>query len=101
MTVLFIAKKRRYCNTFLVSADGLNDVCFSSGHTRGSFCQPSALPVQDTSLDKSWAFYNLMGAGEGGAGLPSNVRNPNKAIVTIDAKNTKVIINFQLYLLSV
>ena len=41
-------------------------------------------------LDKSWAFYNFIGGGQTGVSFPHTVHNPNKAVVTIHARTSKV-----------
>ena len=71
--------------------NGLNDVSFTAGQSRGSFAPISALdqlPPQD--LDQSWSYYNYIGGGQSGIVFPTSVKNPNKAIVTIDAKSSEV-----------
>ena len=67
---------------------GLNDVQYggSAQQAHGSFSQTA-----DQSLDKSWGFYNHVGSGvNDGFGCHSPIRNPNKAIVTIDSRTTEV-----------
>ena len=69
------------------TGEGLNDVSFAPGHSRGSFSKD---PRGNMSLGESWAYYNYIGGGETGVAFPNTVRNPNKAIVTINAKTSEV-----------
>lgn len=71
--------------------DGLNDVSFTPGLSRGSFGvgAPAELPP-NLSLEQSWAFYNYIGGGPTGLEFMNTVRNPNKAVVTINARNSEV-----------
>ncbi|XP_064652931.1 PAS domain-containing serine/threonine-protein kinase-like isoform X2 [Lineus longissimus] len=75
--------------------DGLNDVSFSIGHQKGSF---SATPNHhdpklNMSLGASWSFFNYVSSTAADTGMfPTNVRNPNKAICTITARTTEVLV---------
>ena len=44
----------------------------------------------ERSLGESWSFYNYVGGGESGMVFPSTVRNPNKALCTINGKTSEV-----------
>ena len=44
----------------------------------------------EKSLGESWSFYNYVGGGETGVVFPSTVRNPNKALCTINGKTSEV-----------
>ena len=72
-----------------VAGDGLNDVSFTAGHSKGSF-SVTPDPSLSTSLGESWSFYKYIGGGQTGVAFPTTVRNPNKAIVTINAKTSEV-----------
>ncbi|XP_052234562.1 uncharacterized protein LOC127847053 isoform X3 [Dreissena polymorpha] len=45
----------------------------------------------NNSNELSWSFYGKM-CGEGAANCPTSVRNPNKALCTIDAKTSEILI---------
>lgn len=80
---------------------GLNDVSFTRPISRGSFGQ-SPLPASssvinplscsiDQSLNQSWIFYNYTTAAD--SSLRDNstyAANPNKAVVTVNARTTEV-----------
>ncbi|KAJ7361891.1 hypothetical protein OS493_014537 [Desmophyllum pertusum] len=68
-----------------ISSDSLHSFSYSPGHCRGSFL---ATPP-DPRLTSSWQFYNFVGGAGTGAVFPTTVRNPNKAIVTINARNIR------------
>ncbi|KAL3887875.1 hypothetical protein ACJMK2_000264 [Sinanodonta woodiana] len=70
---------------------GLNDVSFSPGHSKGSFA-PSAETSLNKSLAESWSFYNYIGGGDTGMVFPSTVRNPNKAICTINSRTSEILV---------
>ncbi|XP_050395155.1 PAS domain-containing serine/threonine-protein kinase [Patella vulgata] len=70
--------------------EGLNDVSFSPGFSKGSFS--IAETSLDLSLNESWSFYNYVGGGETGHVFPQAVRNPNKAICTINAKTSEILV---------
>ena len=72
-----------------VAGHGLNDVSFSAGMCKGSF-SVTPDPAMSTSLGESWSFYNYVGGGQGGVKFPTTVKNPNKAIVTVNAKTSEV-----------
>ncbi len=75
----------------LFPGEGLNDVSFAPGHSKGSFSQTLPDPGHlGASLETSWSFYNYVGGGETGITFPNTVRNPNKAIVTCNAKTSEV-----------
>lgn len=71
----------------LSTGTGMNDVSFAAAASRGSFANN---PELSSSLGDSWAFFNYVGDAQGCTNFPSTVRNPNKAIVTIDAKTSEV-----------
>jgi hypothetical protein len=54
------------------------------------------------SNSENWSFYNYLG-GHSGSAFPTTVRNPNKAICTINAKTSEVgllhLINFDIGIL--
>ncbi len=74
----------------MFSGGGLNDVSFAPGHSKGSFSTTLPDPHLGASLETSWSFYNYVGGGETGITFPNTVRNPNKAIVTCNAKTSEV-----------
>lgn len=84
---------------------GMNDVSFDCPGSRGSFDLHSPLPASsvinqlncsmEQSLNKSWMFYNYTAtttniASSSQSGTGTYVSNPNKAIVTINARTTEV-----------
>lgn len=73
---------------FFITGTKLNDVSYSPVKSKGSFLSP-----HDSSLNMSnsenWSFYNYLG-GHSGSAFPTTVRNPNKAICTINAKTSEV-----------
>ncbi|XP_022092767.1 uncharacterized protein LOC110980418 isoform X2 [Acanthaster planci] len=71
--------------------DGLDTFSFSAGLSKGSFA-PSPTPQLNLSLGQSWSFYNFVGGGQMGSSFPNTVRNPNKAILTVEAKTTKILV---------
>ncbi|ELT87971.1 hypothetical protein CAPTEDRAFT_201682, partial [Capitella teleta] len=68
--------------------EGLNDVSFGSRSFHGSFA------TQDEVAD-SWTFFNSVG-GAGGPQLPHSVRNPNKCIMTVNAKTSEILVANQM-----
>ncbi|XP_013389166.1 PAS domain-containing serine/threonine-protein kinase isoform X1 [Lingula anatina] len=74
--------------------DGLHEFSFSPGLSKGTFSPvpiPGPDPRASMSLGTSWSFYNYVGGGEVGMTFPTSVRNPNKAIVTIKARSTEIL----------
>ncbi|XP_041361315.1 PAS domain-containing serine/threonine-protein kinase-like [Gigantopelta aegis] len=71
--------------------DGLNDFSFSPGLCKGSF-STAGDSLSGQSLNESWSFYNYVGGGQSGVAFPTTVRNPNKAICTINAKTSEILI---------
>ncbi|XP_060066134.1 PAS domain-containing serine/threonine-protein kinase-like [Ylistrum balloti] len=68
----------------------LSDVSFSPGsNNKGSF---SADPMNVSNTSDNWVFYNSVSNGHSGTTYPSTVRNPNKAICTIDAKTSEILV---------
>ncbi|XP_069106167.1 PAS domain-containing serine/threonine-protein kinase-like [Argopecten irradians] len=68
----------------------ISDVSFSPGSTnKGSF---SADPMNVSNTSDNWKFYNSVNNGHNGIIYPSTVRNPNKAICTIDAKTSEILV---------
>ena len=114
--VLALSFRSLFLVFFLILGSGLHDVSFSPGLCKGSFTAPPPPPLSaptpntlDTPpvfnlptpqphapldgsmcLDKSWAFYNFIGGGQTGVSFPHTVHNPNKAVVTIHARTSKV-----------
>ncbi|CAH1774481.1 unnamed protein product [Owenia fusiformis] len=76
--------------------DGMNDVSYTPGCSKGSFNCTTPDPNISQSLEKSWSFYNYVGGGETGHVFPASVRNPNKAIVTINARTTEVLVSNEM-----
>lgn len=94
---------RLFCN-FTELSKGIHDVSFNRPASRGSFGQ-SPLPTSDVihqlnssleqSLNQSWIFYNYTVTASAPTGVPASetssfASNPNKAILTIDARSTEV-----------
>ena len=72
--------------------NGMNDVSFAQGFTRGSFVPTSDDPQRPASaLSQSWRFHSFVGNAEIGVLFPTTIRNPNKALVTVDG-DTKILI---------
>ncbi|KAL4217724.1 hypothetical protein ACF0H5_022464 [Mactra antiquata] len=46
----------------------------------------------ERSMTESWSFYNHIGGCESGHAFPSTVRNPNKALCTINGKTSEILI---------
>ncbi|XP_033726773.1 PAS domain-containing serine/threonine-protein kinase-like [Pecten maximus] len=68
----------------------INDVSFSPGSTnKGSF---GSDPMNVSNTSDNWKFYNSVSNGHTCAIYPSTVRNPNKAICTIDAKTSEILV---------
>ncbi|XP_021379367.1 PAS domain-containing serine/threonine-protein kinase-like isoform X2 [Mizuhopecten yessoensis] len=68
----------------------LSDVSFSPGSAnKGSF---SADPMNVSNTSDNWTFYNSVSNGHTGVIYPSTVRNPNKAICTINAKTSEILV---------
>lgn len=70
--------------------DGLNDVSYSPGHSKGSFSVASDHGSDRSMNDSGWSFYNYVGGGTTGMVFPTSIQNPNKAICTVNAKTSKV-----------
>ncbi|XP_038051994.1 uncharacterized protein LOC119724824 isoform X2 [Patiria miniata] len=83
--------KEPVCTLDKFKGDGLDTFSFSAGLSKGSFA-PSPTPQLNMSLGQSWSFYNFVGGGQMGASFPNTVRNPNKAILTVEAKTTKILV---------
>jgi PAS domain-containing serine/threonine kinase len=72
--------------------NGMNDVSFAQGFSRGSFLLTSDDPQRPSSaLSQSWRFHSFVGNAEIGVLFPTTIRNPNKALVTVDG-DTKILI---------
>ncbi|KAI8499219.1 hypothetical protein Bbelb_229830 [Branchiostoma belcheri] len=75
-----------------VKADGLLSFSFGSAPCHGSF---SAVPTFDPglslSMGTSWSFNTAMGESVSGR-VPNTIHNPNKAIVTVDAVTTQILV---------
>lgn len=70
-----------------IASDSLHSFSLSPAHCRGSFLEAAA----DPRLTTSWQFYNFVGGAGTGAVFPTTVRNPNKAIVTINARTSEIL----------
>ncbi|XP_048590414.1 PAS domain-containing serine/threonine-protein kinase isoform X2 [Nematostella vectensis] len=71
-----------------IAGDSLHSFSYSPGHCRGTF----ATPLHDPALlGASWQFYNFVGGAATGNVFPTTVRNPNKAIVTINARTSEIL----------
>ncbi|XP_066271330.1 PAS domain-containing serine/threonine-protein kinase-like [Branchiostoma lanceolatum] len=75
-----------------VKSDGLLSFSFGSAPCHGSF---SAVPTFDPglslSMGTSWSFNTAMGESVSGR-IPNTIHNPNKAIVTVDAVTTQILV---------
>ena len=84
----------RYCVTVYNNCNSLryifligcqfNDVSFSPGHTKGTLSS-DLHPERE-----NWSFYSYLGGGHTASVFPTTIRNPNKAICTIDSKTSEV-----------
>ena len=75
----------------LLPGNGMNDVSFSPGVSHGSFTSTPGADSSTQGLSDSWSFCSYIGGGgDMGSAFTSAVRNPNKAIVTVDAKTSEV-----------
>jgi len=74
----------------LLTGNGMNDVSFSPGMSHGSFTSTPGADSSTQGLSDSWSFCSYIGGGDMGSAFTSAVRNPNKAIVTVDAKTSEV-----------
>jgi len=75
------------------SRDNSRQQCSSSGSSNVSSRNASMnASVTDRSLSESWSFYtHINGRSSNMSGsYPSVVRNPNKAVCTVDAKTSQV-----------
>ena len=82
-----------HSNSFLFFAGhGIHDVSFSGLPIKGSFKSLSTHTSADASLslNDSWALYNLLVGNDAQCHCPSSIRNPNKAVCTINARTTQV-----------
>eukprot|EP00118_Oscarella_pearsei_P026627 m.310191 g.310191 ORF g.310191 m.310191 type:complete len:1075 (+) comp50132_c0_seq1:55-3279(+) len=76
------------------SGDGMNAVSYAQGFSRGSFARTNDDPQRPSSaLSQSWRFHSFVGGAEVGVLFPSTVRNPNKALVTVDGDTVVLIAN--------
>ncbi|KAJ8020314.1 PAS domain-containing serine/threonine-protein kinase [Holothuria leucospilota] len=72
--------------------DELNTFSFSQGVSKGSLSKTGTSQYLSSSMGQSWAFYNFLGADNMGASFPTTVHNPNKAILTIEARTTTILV---------
>ncbi|KAK3088561.1 hypothetical protein FSP39_020640 [Pinctada imbricata] len=73
-------------------SDGLfNQVSYSPGHCKGTFQSPDE-GIMNSSLGENWSFYNYVGGGQSGVTFPTTVNNPNKAVCTINAKTSEILV---------
>nr|XP_054750593.1 PAS domain-containing serine/threonine-protein kinase-like [Lytechinus pictus] len=81
------------CTLEKFKGDELNSLSFTGGLCKGSFAPtPTPPPPLNMSLGRSWSFYNFVGGAQTGMVLPTTVRNPNKAMLTIEARSTKILV---------
>lgn len=52
---------------------------------------PDSFQHNSKSLNSSWAFYNFV-EGQQGCLFPTTIYNPNKAVITINAKTTEILV---------
>ncbi|XP_035658807.1 PAS domain-containing serine/threonine-protein kinase-like isoform X2 [Branchiostoma floridae] len=75
-----------------VKADGLLSFSFGSAPCHGSFSAvPNFDPGLSLSMGTSWSFNTAMGESVSGR-VPNTIHNPNKAIVTVDAVTTQILV---------
>lgn len=88
-----LAKK---CTLSKFKGDALNSFSFSPNYQskRSSVrLNPDGFQRHSKSLSASWAFYNFVGCGsQPGSIFPTTIHNPNKAVVTINAKTTEILV---------
>ncbi|XP_041486067.1 uncharacterized protein LOC121432268 [Lytechinus variegatus] len=82
------------CTLEKFKGDELNSLSFTGGLCKGSFAPTPTPPPPplNMSLGRSWSFYNFVGGAQTGMVLPTTVRNPNKAMLTIEARSTKILV---------
>nr|XP_006812502.1 PREDICTED: PAS domain-containing serine/threonine-protein kinase-like [Saccoglossus kowalevskii] len=73
------------------TGDELNSYSFAPGHSKGSFAPSPDLNLNQ-SMGTSWTFYNFVGGGQSGVAFPTTVKNPNKAVCTVEARTTKILV---------
>lgn len=71
------------CLLFVLGCE-FHDVSFGPGQTKGSWSS-ELHPDRE-----NWSFYSYIGGGHTGTVFPSTIRNPNKAICTINSKTSEV-----------
>ncbi|XP_076325891.1 PAS domain-containing serine/threonine-protein kinase-like isoform X2 [Tachypleus tridentatus] len=81
---------KRGINNF--KGNGLNSFSFSSGGSKGSFAPSASVSHQNMSLSGSWVFHNFVGGGQSRSVFAHTVHNPNKAVVTINAKTSEILV---------
>lgn len=72
------------CLLFVLGCE-FHDVSFGPGQTKGSWSS-ELHPDRE-----NWSFYSYIGGGHTGTVFPSTIRNPNKAICTINSKTSEVL----------
>ncbi|XP_071508045.1 PAS domain-containing serine/threonine-protein kinase-like [Diadema antillarum] len=80
------------CTLDKFKGDELHSLSFAGGLSKGSFAPTPTPPPLNISLGRSWSFYNFVGGAQTGMVLPTTVRNPNKAMLTIEARSTKILV---------
>lgn len=86
-----------YSNLFIYFwiGDALNSISFSPSSAKISRAQTH----QNHHLSGSWLFYRYVEGGPTSGSIHTSVQNPNKAIVTINARTSEVSdISFLFYL---
>ncbi len=84
----------------LIVGQGLHDVSFAAHPIKGAFTPLSSQRSIERlpSFNESWALFNFLLRCDAQCHCVNSLRNPNKAICTIEARTTKVRINLALNL---
>eukprot|EP00794_Sanderia_malayensis_P012151 gene12151-13404_t len=72
-------------------AESQHSFSYSASFSRGTFTNNPA-PGLSSSLNASWQFFNFIGGADSAVVLPTTTRNPNKALLTIDARTSKILV---------
>ncbi|XP_022242516.1 PAS domain-containing serine/threonine-protein kinase-like [Limulus polyphemus] len=80
------------CTLDKFRGDALNTFSFAASHSKGSFANISDASYHARSLSESWVFYSFIGGVQISSNFSTKIQNPNKAIVTINARTTEILV---------